>query len=215
MSLSPKFSSAFAATLGLCLIVGCVPSTSNTSVEKLTPTAADVEVAPATEAAPAAAEPFAEAAPADPDSPAPLATEAAPATAEVSSSIANEPLAVFAEDGIAIRGADPVAYFTEGEYVAGSSNYTHEWAGATWQFASAENRDLFASNPTQYAPQYGGFCAWAVSEGYTAPVDPNAWKIVDGKLYLNFDARIQRRWERDIPGHIARADQNWPGVVSN
>ena len=196
MSLSPKFSSAFAATLGLCLIVGCGPATSNISVEEPTSTAAaDVEAVPT--------------------SPAPSATEASPATAEVSSSTANEPLAVFAENGVAIRGADPVAYFTEGEYVAGSANYTHEWAGATWQFASAEHRDLFASNPTQYAPQYGGFCAWAVSEGYTAPVDPNAWKIVDGKLYFNFNARIQRRWEGDIPGHVARANQNWPGVINN
>ncbi len=124
------------------------------------------------------------------------------------------PSAVFTEDSIAIRGADPVAYFTENRYVPGNADYTHEWGDATWQFASAENRDVFAQNPEQYAPQYGGFCAWAVAEGYAAPVDPNVWEIVDGKLYLNYDARIQRRWQRDIPGNIARANENWPEVIN-
>ena len=116
----------------------------------------------------------------------------------------------------------PVAYFTENRYVPGSADFTYEWADATWQFASAENRNVFVENPSQYAPQYGGFCAWAVAEGYTAPVDPNAWEIVDGKLYLNYDARIQRRYstgvtlssQRDIPGNIARANENWPEVIN-
>lgn len=124
------------------------------------------------------------------------------------------PPTIFAEDSIAIRGADPVAYFTEARYVSGSADYVYEWGDATWQFASIENRDLFADNPEQYAPQYGGFCAWAVAEGYTAPVDPEAWEIVDGKLYLNYDARIQRRWQRDIPGNIARANENWPEIIN-
>ncbi len=128
------------------------------------------------------------------------------------STTANQPL--FAENGVAIRGADPVAYFTQATYVPGSPEFTHSWGGATWHFANAENRDRFASNPTQYAPQYGGFCAWAVSQGYTAPVDPNAWKIVDGKLYLNYNQGIQRRWERDIPGNITKGDANWPGVAA-
>jgi YHS domain-containing protein len=119
----------------------------------------------------------------------------------------------FQEKGIAIRGADPVAYFTDSAYVPGSAEFTHDWQGATWQFASAEHRDSFAANPEAYAPQYGGFCAWAVSQGYTAEVDPEAWKVVDGKLYLNFDKKIQKRWEKDIPGFIAAANQNWPGVL--
>lgn len=122
--------------------------------------------------------------------------------------------AVYAEDAVAIRGADPVAYFTEGTYVQGSDQFSYDWSGATWYFASAEHRDLFASAPEQYAPQYGGFCAWAVSQGYTAPIEPEAWKVVDGKLYLNYDKRIQARWERDIAGHIAQADANWPAVVT-
>ena len=129
-------------------------------------------------------------------------------------SIEDVPPAIFTEDSVAIRGADPVAYFTQSRYVPGSADYPYEWGDATWQFASAENRDLFAENPEQYAPQYGGFCAWAVAEGYTAAVDPNAWEIVDGKLYLNYDARIQRRWQQDIPGNIARANGNWPEVVN-
>ncbi len=123
--------------------------------------------------------------------------------------------AVFEKDGVAIAGADPVAYFTAGEYTPGSDEFTHDWEGATWQFASAENRDLFAADPEQYAPEYGGFCAWAVSQGNTAPIDPTAWKIVDNKLYLNYDAGIQERWAKDIPGNIAKADENWPGVLAN
>jgi len=117
---------------------------------------------------------------------------------------------VLAEDGVAIRGFDPVAYFTEGRPVRGSAAFTHEWGGATWRFASAANRDQFAADPGRYAPAYGGFCAFAVSEGYTAPTDPNAWRIVEGRLFLNYDRSVQRRWERDIPGRIARGDANWP-----
>ncbi|ESA38287.1 yhs domain-containing protein [Leptolyngbya sp. Heron Island J] len=142
----------------------------------------------------------------------PSSTATAPAGTEQA---AAPTYAVFAEDGIAIRGADPVAYFTVGEYTPGSDEFTYDWEGTTWQFASAENRDLFAANPEDYAPQYGGFCAYAVSQGTTASIEPTSWKIVDGKLYLNYDARIQERWSKDIPGHIAQADQNWPGVLAN
>lgn len=117
--------------------------------------------------------------------------------------------------GLAIRGTDPVTYFTQGGPVAGSAEFTYTWGNATWQFASAENRDLFAANPEQYAPQYGGFCAWAVSQGYTASIDPNAWRIVDGKLYLNYSKGVQRQWERDIPGNISQANANWPGVLAD
>ena len=120
---------------------------------------------------------------------------------------------VYAEDGIAIDGTDPVAYFTEGRPVAGSSAHEVRWQGATWRFASAGNREVFEADPAAYAPQYGGWCAWAVAEGYTASTVPDAWKIVDGRLYLNFSRGVQRRWERDIPGNIARGDANWPGVL--
>ncbi len=112
--------------------------------------------------------------------------------------------------GLAIKGYDPVAYFTAGRPVEGDSDFEFEWRDATWRFASAENRDLFAANPEKYAPQYGGFCAWAVSQGKTAPIDPDAWRIVDGKLYLNYSAKVQKTWESDIPGFIKQADANWP-----
>ncbi len=121
---------------------------------------------------------------------------------------------IYTEDGIAIDGTDPVAYFTQGEPVAGDASITHEWMEATWQFSSEENRDLFAANPETYAPQYGGYCAYAVAKGSTATTIPEAWSIVDGKLYLNYSNRIQRRWENDIPGHIETADANWPNVLN-
>ncbi|MEL7510518.1 MAG: YHS domain-containing (seleno)protein [Cyanobacteria bacterium J06554_1] len=117
-------------------------------------------------------------------------------------------------EGLAIRGTDPVAYFTEGAAVPGRSEFAYTWGNATWQFASAENRDLFAASPEQYAPQYGGFCAWAVSQGYTASIDPNAWRIVDGRLYLNYSQAVQQQWEQDIPGNIGKADANWPSVLT-
>lgn len=114
--------------------------------------------------------------------------------------------------GVAIEGTDPVAYFTEGRPVKGSGDFTHDWNGATWRFANADNRDLFAADPEKYAPQYGGYCAWAVSQGYTAGIDPNAWRIEDGRLYLNYSPGVQERWMADIQGHITAADNNWPGI---
>ncbi|MEM1316419.1 MAG: YHS domain-containing (seleno)protein [Pseudomonadota bacterium] len=116
--------------------------------------------------------------------------------------------------GHAIRGYDPVAYFTEGRPVEGSSDHELEHDGATWRFASAENLARFQADPAAYAPQYGGYCAWAVAQGKTASIDPEAWKIVDGKLYLNYNASIQERWEADIPGFIEAADANWPSVLN-
>jgi len=82
--------------------------------------------------------------------------------------------------------------------------------GATWLFSNVENRDLFAANPEQYAAQYGGYCAYAVSEGHTASIDPEAWKIVDGKLYLNYSKGVQKKWLADTTGRIQRGDKNWP-----
>lgn len=120
----------------------------------------------------------------------------------------------FAENGVAIRGTDPVAYVREGRPVRGRTEFIHAWQGATWHFATAANRDAFAADPARYAPAYGGFCAWAVAEGYTAPIDPAAWKIVEGRLYLNYSRSIQRRWERDIAGNITRADANWPRLAT-
>ena len=115
--------------------------------------------------------------------------------------------------GRAIRGVDPVAYFAGKGPVDGDSDFSHEWKGARWLFASAENRDKFAADPERYAPQYGGYCAWAVSQGYTASIDPEAWSLVDGKLYLNYSLSVRETWNQDIPGNIAKANANWPGVL--
>ena len=116
--------------------------------------------------------------------------------------------------GLAIKGYDPVAYHMIKKPVEGSSQYELKWKDATWRFASEEHRDLFKASPENYAPRYGGYCAWAVAQGYTASVDPeNAWSIVEGKLYLNYDTGIKERWEKDIPGNIEKADANWPEVL--
>jgi YHS domain-containing protein len=102
-----------------------------------------------------------------------------------------------------------------GKPMAGSSQFEYVWNGATWRFSSAENLALFMANPEAYAPQYGGYCAQAVSEGNLATTNPNAWRIVDGKLYLNYSLVVQQQWLQDIPGNIARADANWPDVLAN
>jgi YHS domain-containing protein len=137
---------------------------------------------------------------------------AAAAAPVATPALAAEPQ-VYAESGIALGGTDPVAYFTDGLPTQGTAAHSHDWNGAEWRFASEANRAAFAADPARYAPQYGGYCAWAVAEGYTAPTDPDAWKIVEDKLYLNFSRGVQRRWQRDIPGNITRADANWPKVL--
>lgn len=125
---------------------------------------------------------------------------------------AAEPM-VFQRKGFAINGYDPVAYFTEEMPVRGSDDFTSDWNGATFRFASAANKAAFDAEPDKYAPQYGGYCAYAVANGYTAKTDPDAWTVHQGKLYLNFSKGVRRRWLRDIPGHISAADQNWPDVL--
>jgi YHS domain-containing protein len=114
---------------------------------------------------------------------------------------------------LAVGGYDTVAYFKESKPIKGKAEFSTEYKGATWRFSSAANLTAFKANPTAFAPQYGGYCAWAVSQNYTASGDPNYWKIVNGKLYLNYDRSVQETWEKDIPGFIAKADKNWPGVL--
>jgi YHS domain-containing protein len=115
---------------------------------------------------------------------------------------------------VAVSGYDPVAYFTDGRPVRGSQQFSTTYQGYEYRFASAAHRDAFRAAPARYLPQYGGYCAWAVSQGYTASADPTNWRIVDGRLYLNYNDEIQRRWEQDIPGHIRNANANWPSVLS-
>lgn len=112
--------------------------------------------------------------------------------------------------GTALKGYDAVTYFKEGRPVKGKDEFRHDWMGAKWYFASAANRDEFARNPEKFAPQFGGYCAWAVANGYTASIDPEAWRIVDGKLYLNYSKDVQKKWEADIPGFIKLGNENWP-----
>ena len=116
--------------------------------------------------------------------------------------------------GVAVGGFDPVAYFTDGKPVKGTKDLLTEYEGATWRFASAANRDAFQADPaTKYAPQYGGYCAWAVSQGYTAKGDPQAWTVHDGKLYLNYNKKVRATWAKDIPGNVKKGDANWPAVL--
>ena len=118
------------------------------------------------------------------------------------------------ESGAAIRGYDPVAYHRELQPVKGSEQFTASWKGATWRFASAQNRDLFKANPERYAPQYGGYCAYGVAGGYTVGIDPDAWSVVNGKLYLNYSPGVQASWKQDVPGYIRKADANWPTALA-
>ena len=115
---------------------------------------------------------------------------------------------------LALDGYDAVAYFKTGKPTQGVPQHTVTWNGAAWHFATAENKTAFEASPQAFAPQYGGYCAWAVSEGYTAKGDPSVWRVVDGKLYLNYNASVQKGWEKDIPGRIAKGDKNWPTVLS-
>ncbi len=110
-------------------------------------------------------------------------------------------------------GYDVVSYFEQQQAVPGSSNLTSEYQGATWRFSSAEHLARFEANPERYAPAYGGYCAWAVSQGYLAKGDPRHWTIVDDRLYLNFSQSVQDTWLQDTEGFIQQADRNWPGVL--
>lgn len=116
--------------------------------------------------------------------------------------------------GVAVGGYDPVAYFSTGTATKGREDITLEHDGVTWRFDSDANRDAFKADPARYAPQYGGYCAYAVSGGGTSPGDPRHWRIVGDRLYLNASRRVHERWQTDIPGHIRKADANWPGVLA-
>jgi YHS domain-containing protein len=118
----------------------------------------------------------------------------------------------YEKDGVALRGYDPVAYFSDGKPAKGSAQHKAEHKGSTFHFASKANQEAFIANPVKYAPQYGGYCAFGVSGGYKAAIDPAAFTVVDGKLYLNYNRDVQKKWSADIPGHVAKANKNWPSV---
>lgn len=112
-------------------------------------------------------------------------------------------------EGTALKGFDAVAYFTVSNAVRGNQSYEFVWNGARWRFANAENLGRFKADPAAFAPQFGGYCSYAVSRGYTADGDPRAWKVVDGKLYLNYDLNVKEKWEQDQKENIDKASENW------
>lgn len=114
---------------------------------------------------------------------------------------------------LAIEGYDTVAYFTENRALKGKREFETTWMQAKWRFASAEHRDLFVADPDKYAPQYGGYCAYAVSQNYTAGIEPEQFELVGDKLYLNYNAKIKSRWLKQRDEFIIAADANWPGVI--
>jgi len=116
-------------------------------------------------------------------------------------------------EDIAIKGYDPVAYFTEQKPVKGSDGFKYVWNGAKWRFATAEHRDLFKADPEKYAPRYGGYCAYAVSQGKTADIDPEAWTVFNERLYLNLNKDVQGLWMKDMQEYIRKADENWPHLL--
>lgn len=121
--------------------------------------------------------------------------------------------AVFSETGLAIRGIDPVAYFTDQAPVAGDPAHMLMWKGAVWQFASASNLQMFEMNPDAFAPQYGGYCAYALAQGALASTDPAAWTIHNERLYLNYSVDVRGLWQKDIPGNVTKADALWPAIL--
>jgi YHS domain-containing protein len=119
----------------------------------------------------------------------------------------------YEKEGAAIKGYDPVAYFTDTKPVKGSPAYKAEYRGSVFHFVSQVNRDAFAANPAKYAPQYNGFCAFGAAGGYKAAIDPAAFTIDQDKLYLNYNQEVRKKWSADIPGFVAKADKNWPAVA--
>lgn len=114
----------------------------------------------------------------------------------------------------AINGYDTVAYFTQNAAVPGQDAYATEWKGAKWKFSSQANVDLFKANPEKYAPQYGGYCAYGVAKDNLVKVDPAQFTILDGKLYLNYDADVQKLWAQDRPGFIKQADAKFQTLLA-
>ena len=115
--------------------------------------------------------------------------------------------------GVAVEGYDVVAYHTAGAAVKGLSKFSHTWRGATWNFVSARNRDLFLTEPGRYAPQFGGYCSYSTSKGYTSKIDPNAFSVIDGRLYLSFSKKIQSIWLKQPDTYIDEAMDKWPKLL--
>jgi len=115
--------------------------------------------------------------------------------------------------GLALEGYDPVAFFTDGKAVRGQAGLTATYQGAEYRFASAGHRDLFAADPAKYAPQFGGFCAYGVAHDHAVSVEIDTWQILDGRLILNYDQSVRKKFDADRAGNLRKADANWPGIV--
>lgn len=124
-------------------------------------------------------------------------------------------LGSYKESGIAIRGFDTVAYFTQMKPVKGSADISVEWNDATWLFSTQEHADLFKNDPEAYAPQYGGYCAYGVAQDYLVKIEGDQWRIEDGKLYLNYDKGVQKKWLKDIPGYIVSANGKFSELLKS
>ena len=122
---------------------------------------------------------------------------------------------VYTDGGKSINGYDAVAYFTDAKPAAGISKFVYTWNGSKWYFSSEKNLQAFKTNPKNFAPQYGGYCAYGMSQGYKAPTDPQAWTIVNGKLYLNYNKEVQKLWNGKQTIRINTADKNWPKVKNS
>jgi hypothetical protein len=137
----------------------------------------------------------------------------APMSLRQASAQTQPPVNVLDGGGIAIHGYDPVAYFVEGGPRKGRPEFAVQHRGARWLFASEANKKRFEEEREKYLPAYGGYCAYGVAQGYLVKIDPTAWRIVDNRLYLNYDRSVARTWAKDIPGYVTKADTNWPELV--
>lgn len=124
-------------------------------------------------------------------------------------------IAFHSKDSIAINGYDPVAYFVQQEALPGSDQFQYSWSGSKWKFISQENLDKFKAHPSDFAPQYGGYCAYGASENHLSPTDPKAWTIVKGKLYLNYSTKVKGFWVKDSLARIETANGYWPNLQKN
>lgn len=122
---------------------------------------------------------------------------------------------VFSKNNIAVNGYDVVAYFTQSKAIKGVEEYAVYWKETKWLFSTASNAALFKENPEKYTPQYGGYCAYGCSRGYKAKTEPEAWSIVNGKLYLNYNLQVRDTWKKDIDNYIKKANAKWPAIENN
>ena len=119
---------------------------------------------------------------------------------------------VFETNGIAVNGYDVVAFFTDSKPVKGTKDYAYEWNGVSWLFSTKQHLNQFSKNPEKYAPQFGGYCAYGMSEGHKAPTQVDTWTIIDGKLYFNYNSDVKELWKKDTAEKIKKAEENWPAL---